>query len=250
VTKPQRGYVTAYGRLLAADSAGLYAGNPGSNADFNFTAKFNFVGSAIQGMARINFRHGSRAYEILADGIGSAAANPATRHAELIANARLTDVTNPFRRLLIATGLTLNLAMTDSPDTLGITLWNAAQLYYSSSWNGIETSERPVTGVLLVYAVPLPLASGASTSSDTPGASLAVTPRSSATATAQQPRLDDPIQLQSNTTRSFRVVRPRAGAVVASILSEDDALVGQATLDNGLLDVLALDREISAARRK
>ncbi|MEX0677895.1 MAG: sialidase family protein [Pirellulales bacterium] len=247
ITRPQRGYATAYGsQVTGVDSAGTYAGDPGSTINVSMTAKFNFTGATIGGLGIIKFRHGGRQYEIKADSFTSAAADPNTRHAEVIAVARLSDVTQPFQPVLIAANLTLNLALTDSPDTLGITLWNAGQLLYSSSWNGLETNERPFSGTLLVYAIPLAGGMGARAGTE---AGAAVAPSSLPASAAASPAAGDASQLQRNTSGSFGV-QTLAARATAAVLAQDDPVVEPAALDNELLNLLSLDRRILAARRK
>ena len=64
--------------------------------------------------------------------------------------ASLVDVTKGQKKTTIATGLTVQVTMTDrgkgTNDSIGLTLWDGSTLVFSSDWDGAQTLERPVTG--------------------------------------------------------------------------------------------------------
>jgi hypothetical protein len=67
----------------------------------------------------------------------------------VVAAARLRDVTNPFRPVLLDGQATVRITLDDNgapralADTLGITVWHkSGQLWFSSNWDGARTTEQ------------------------------------------------------------------------------------------------------------
>jgi hypothetical protein len=85
----------------------------------------------------------------------SLVADPETNEAIFISKANLVDITDPNNPVSIAGNLSLLISLTDSgdsqdPDSIGITLWNGNELWFSSNWTGTETIEQLLAGGNLV----------------------------------------------------------------------------------------------------
>jgi hypothetical protein len=195
---------------VASDSGGLYAADPGSNNSFAVNAKFSPNYSAIQGSVNVVVRHGGSNYQIKATEMQSLVADPITGQAELIAQAKLTNLATG---VVVGTNLTLDLVMTDngepgSADTFALTLWNSAsQLYYSSSWNGVLTSQQLLRGGNLQVHGHGSAAAGAVSSLAAVASDLTATPASVASASTSH-------------------VQPAAGQNIASQIAQATAATG------------------------
>jgi hypothetical protein len=71
--------------------------------------------------------------------------------ATFISKANLTDITDPLNPIGIAGNLSLIVTLTDngepgSSDTIGFTLWNGSELWFSSNWTGAQTEEQVLAG--------------------------------------------------------------------------------------------------------
>lgn len=145
---PQAGaHVSGAGQLTAANSAGLYAADAGSSISFSITSR-NMSGTA-DGSVTLTFDHtGSdgrkRTYQVQSTAVSSYGG--ASGIAAVVATANLSDVTDPRRPILLATGLRLNVSLTDrgspgSNDSIAFSLWGTGGLYFSSDWTGLGTAE-------------------------------------------------------------------------------------------------------------
>jgi hypothetical protein len=105
----------------------------------------------------IQFTSGGRSYLITSTSVESMgeATNARTSQADLRAKATLFDVTDLLHPVTVGSGLTLRMTATDrdhfgSGDSLGITLWNANTLLFSSEWTGAGTQELTLAGGTLI----------------------------------------------------------------------------------------------------
>ncbi len=79
-------------------------------------------------------------------------------NAVFISKASLIDITDPDNPISVAGNLTLMINLTDTgdsklADTIGITLWNGNELWFSSYWTGTKTLEQSLAaGNIIVRA--------------------------------------------------------------------------------------------------
>jgi hypothetical protein len=149
VTKPEASLLTGAGFLKPTRSAGSYPADPGSKATFAFLVA---GGKNVTGQVEVLYQSGNRVYEIRSTGLDSLGLASGPDRADLRGRASLVDVTNPFHPAAVATGLTVQLSMTDrgSRDSLGITVWNGNTLVFSSDWTGTRTQELNLAGGAVV----------------------------------------------------------------------------------------------------
>jgi YVTN family beta-propeller protein len=153
------------GSILAIPAAGLNAvGTAGfiaGNSTTNFDVKFNKSGTNPQGKARVTVRSPLNAitgtpdgkthtYVITSNSIASLSVNGSKASFASKANLveMVTNADGTVTAVTVDTAATFQLALTDSGaagDTLAVTL-NKSQggLWFSSSWNGNLTIERPI----------------------------------------------------------------------------------------------------------
>lgn len=170
VAEANGSFVTGGGYLAIDKSAGLYPAETGSKMNFGFNVNYKNAKN-IQGHVNILFRSGGRTYQIKSTAIDSLgiALKKSTGNgvcsgppsatcfgvADFRSKANLTDVTDPLAPVSLGGNLTLQMTMTDegdpgSADTLGITLWDANKLVFSSEWRGSKTVEQTLAGGNLV----------------------------------------------------------------------------------------------------
>jgi hypothetical protein len=123
--------------------------------NFGFNVKFNKKLTNLQGNVNIIVRQGDRVYQIKTNAMRSLVTDPETNEAIFISKANLIDITDPENPTSISGNLTLLISLTDNedsntPDSIGITLWNRNELWFSSNWTGTETIEQYLTGGNLV----------------------------------------------------------------------------------------------------
>jgi hypothetical protein len=143
ILRPDGSFLTGSGYLRPAGSAGQYPANPGSPVDFDLTAKPG-NGSSLT----VRFRSGDRGYEIRGSAIESLGVldTGGAGRADVRSTATLVDVTNPAQPVTVATGLTLQVTVTDRgepgrDDSVAITVWNGSTLVFSSDWTGARSQE-------------------------------------------------------------------------------------------------------------
>ncbi|MHC4594215.1 MAG: PKD domain-containing protein, partial [Planctomycetota bacterium] len=151
VSKPIENSVTGGGYLVNESPAGIFAGDSGLKTNFGFNVKFNKKLTNLQGHVNIIIRQGDRVYQVKTNAMWSLVADPTTNNATFISKANLIDVTNPDNPISIAGNLTLAVTVTDrgepgSSDSIGITLWNRNELWFSSNWTGTKTIEQLLMG--------------------------------------------------------------------------------------------------------
>ncbi|MFC1794484.1 tandem-95 repeat protein, partial [Planctomycetota bacterium] len=147
VSKPVENSVTGGGHIINEYSAGVFAGDVGLKTNFGFNLKFNKKLTNLHGKVNIIIRQGDRVYQVKTNATQSLVINPDTNQAIFVSKANLIDVTDPDNPLSIAGNLTLLISLTDSkdsetPDSIGFTLWNENELWFSSNWTGTETIEQ------------------------------------------------------------------------------------------------------------
>jgi hypothetical protein len=118
-----------------------------------------------EGDVQLLFKSGSKAYTVKTSGITSlgvafqdASGGPCRSHrrekcvgkAEVRAKASLYDVSVPWRPVLVASNLSLQVTATDNRrrgtrDSIGLTLWNGSALLFSSRWDGTQTVEQTLS---------------------------------------------------------------------------------------------------------
>ena len=103
----------------------------------------------------IIIRQGDRVYQIKTNAMRSLFVDPDTNEAIFISKANLVDITDPYNPISVAGNLSLLISLTDmgdssDPDSIGITLWERNELWFSSNWTGIETLEQLLAGGNLV----------------------------------------------------------------------------------------------------
>jgi hypothetical protein len=155
-------FITGGGYIVESTSAGQYAADAGSRANFGLNVKFNSSGKNLQGHSNIVIRRTEtdgkvHVYQIKSTAINSLGVDPKTPDlAQFSAKANLQDITDPINPISIDGNATLTITMTDNgepgtSDTIGITLLNkSGGLYFSSNWNGTKTVEQVLAGGNLV----------------------------------------------------------------------------------------------------
>ncbi|WP_326557757.1 M12 family metallo-peptidase [Micromonospora sp. NBC_01796] len=153
ITRAENRAVIGAGTLTPTRSAGAYALDRGSRADFTLLVAQARTGGGATGLATVTFQSGGRRYEVRSTDIRSFGARTGAGAdvLEWRSRASLFDVTDPRRAVAVGTGLTLRLTATDrgllsSRDGLGITLTDGERLLLSSDWNGARTGEINVSG--------------------------------------------------------------------------------------------------------
>ena len=145
---------------MLTNSAGLKAGDPGSNNNFGFSAKFNRGGRNLQGHINIIVRRteadGLHIYQVKGTVMSSLSIDPATGKATFTGKAVIRDVTDPNNPISIDGNATIQVTMDDngepgSSDTLGVTVWNKnGGMWFASNWNGTLTIEQLLAGGNLI----------------------------------------------------------------------------------------------------
>lgn len=158
VSKPLASdFITGGGYLVLWRSAGLYAGSPGTKANFGFNVKYNKSGKNLQGHLNLIVRSAGRVYQAKGNVMSSLSigGNQATFNGK----ASITDITDPLNPISIDGNATLQLVMTDegdagTTDTIAITVWNKnGGLWFASNWNSTNTEEQTLaSGNLVVHS--------------------------------------------------------------------------------------------------
>jgi hypothetical protein len=159
VARPLDDFITGGGYVVLSDSAGLYAGDAGSKANFGFSVKFNKKGTNLQGRVTLLVRVGGRIYRVKSNALRSLGISEENGipFAQFEAKANLVDVTDPNAPISMGGNLTLQMRMHDlgggtaGPDTIGFSLWAGHQgdeqlLLFSSNWGGNQTLEQDLAG--------------------------------------------------------------------------------------------------------
>jgi hypothetical protein len=163
--------VHGHGHVVLGSTAGTYAGDAMTKAEFDFDIKYKkppkakpgepLVVADLKGDLKIKFGIADRKYEITAKdkdlkSLGIASKTPAgvvctskpsttcLGLADLRADATLTDTTK--KKVVVGSNLALRITATDrgggKKDSIGITLWDGGTLVFSSDWTGTDTVER------------------------------------------------------------------------------------------------------------
>jgi parallel beta-helix repeat protein len=152
VSKPVENSVTGGGYLINESSGGIFAGDTDLKTNFGFNVKFNKKLTNLQGRVNIIIRQGDRVYQIKTNAMWSLVVDPETSNdAIFVSKANLMDITDPYNPISISGNLTLLISLTDSgnsvtADSIGITLWDGNDLWFSSNWTGTETLEQLLAG--------------------------------------------------------------------------------------------------------
>ena len=97
----------------------------------------------------------SAPHEIKTNATQSLVVNQESGDATFISKANPRDITDPDNPISIAGNLGLIITLTDAgepaiADSIGITLWNRDELWFSSRWTGVKTEEELLNGGNLV----------------------------------------------------------------------------------------------------
>lgn len=147
-------FITGGGYLLLDGSAGLFAGDPGTKANFGFNVKYNKSVKNLQGRINIIVRSAGRVYQAKGNVMSSLSivGNQATFNGK----ASIVDITDPLLPISIDGNATLQVVLTDNGDVgttdkIAFTVWNkGGGLWFASSWNGSRTVEQSLAGGNLV----------------------------------------------------------------------------------------------------
>ena len=155
VSMPLDNFITGGGYLINQNSGGTYAGDSGLKTNFGFNIKFNKKMTNLQGKFIAIVRRDGRVYQIKTNATDSLVADPKQSTATFVSKANLIDVTDPENPISIAGNLSLIVTLTDkseadSGDSIGLTLWNGNELWFSSNWTGSNTIEQLLAGGNLV----------------------------------------------------------------------------------------------------
>ncbi len=160
---PGSEFVTGGGHIVLGDqSAGTYAGTPGSKMNFGFNMKWNPAGRNLQGNINVIFRRYEagvwRKYQIRSNKINSMAVSltdPDYRKAVISTKATLRDITDPLNPVPL--GGNFNLAMdayestvaqNGSLDKIVVTLSGKGGqgILFSSQWIGTGPAPQLLNG--------------------------------------------------------------------------------------------------------
>jgi hypothetical protein len=153
VSKPLADFITGGGYLVLTNSSGKYAGQSGTKMNFGFNVKFNKSKTNLQGHVNIIIRSAdSHVYQIKTTATDSLVANIITGVAQFTSKCNIADITNPLSTIGVASGVSLQISMTDrgepgKDDTFAVTVWDKSnKLLFSSSWIGGKTVEQILGG--------------------------------------------------------------------------------------------------------
>ncbi len=158
VYKPNGDFITGGGYIKPTNSEGIYASTPGLKTNFGFNVKYNKKGNKLKGHMNVIFRiqenDGIHTYQIKGNAIESLGVNvedDENQTAEFITKANLTDITDPLNTVSLGGNLFLKVEISDkgepgSNDLIGFNLTRNGELYYSSNWTGIKTSQMLLSG--------------------------------------------------------------------------------------------------------
>ncbi|HLG33432.1 MAG TPA: M12 family metallo-peptidase [Bacteroidia bacterium] len=151
VAKPLPNFISGGGYIVLSASAGIKAGDAGSNNNFGFSLKFNQSGNNLQGNMNTIIRRtetdGLHIYQIKANVMTSLVVQPLTVGGTATFNgkANIRDITNPLAPVSVDGNATMQVKMRDNgepgtSDSIAITIWNKqGGLWYSSNWNSTLT---------------------------------------------------------------------------------------------------------------
>jgi hypothetical protein len=91
-------FISGGGHIIAVDSKGPYASDPGRKVNFGFNVKWNKTMKRLQGNLNLVFRIGDKIYQVKANSMSSLSINslnPCSQQAYFTSKANLTDVTLP-----------------------------------------------------------------------------------------------------------------------------------------------------------
>jgi hypothetical protein len=164
-------FITGGGHLAINSSAdGAYAPMANSKLNFGFNVRINKNGKNLIGKMNIVYRRmeadGLHTYQIKSNAttsLGTNTIDESTKIAEFVSKANLTDVTvldDYGNGVEVAGNLTLHVTMTDKGepgdmDQIAFSLYNSDvvdpnALWFSNSWDGINTIEQLLDGGNLV----------------------------------------------------------------------------------------------------
>jgi hypothetical protein len=158
ISKLGTGMVTGGGYIVNSASVGSYAGTSGARTNFGFNVKNNKTGKNLQGHVNAIIRRLEggvwKTYQMTTTATDSLAENitsPTTGTAQFTTKATLVNITNPLAPVIVASGLQLQITVTDNgepgnTDKVSFTLWNGSTLIYSSNWSGTKTLEQILAG--------------------------------------------------------------------------------------------------------
>ncbi len=159
IYKPEGDFITGGGYIIATESYGDFAADPGRKVNFGFNVKFNKKGKNLQGKMTLivrrleddgthTYRFKTNATESLGMDLGG---EGECDYAEFTSKANLTDITDPLNPIVLGGNLQIRATLTDcgepgKNDQIGITVWDKNTLLFSSNWDGVETLEQVLEG--------------------------------------------------------------------------------------------------------
>jgi hypothetical protein len=156
VARPDGDFITGGGYLINRESFGAHGGADGLKTNFGFNVKFNKKMTNLQGhfnaiVRRDDGAGGIQVLQIKSNASESLGIDPSFGWATFVSKSNLTDITDPLNPTEVSGNLSLIVTLTDNgepgtDDSIGFTLWNGNELWFSSHWNGAETVEQVLDG--------------------------------------------------------------------------------------------------------
>jgi hypothetical protein len=146
VSRPCAATVAGEGFLVASHSAGLIAADPETRSVFEFGVRAHGRQAKIHGHFHAIIRSRGRIYLIKSEALDSLTVNPTASKASFAGKARIVDLTNLLRPVVVDEEVDLEVTAAEREnsergDALAVTLWKkSGELYYSSHWNGAKTA--------------------------------------------------------------------------------------------------------------
>lgn len=164
VYEPQRDLVAGLGSIEPIEPAGAYAPNTGKKVIYGILAKYNSSGDRLFGVLSILYSrtvdeitsyYSINSYSVTSLGVNTSIADMKT--AVLVADAKLTDVTQPFSPVTLAENLSLQLDLIDKGepgdnDEMAISLFDGNELLFSSNWQeNLTIADLLFNGNIIIY---------------------------------------------------------------------------------------------------
>ena len=141
---PNQRHVDGKGNITIGPSGGTHPADTGSRLNFELDVRFKSA-SGPTGFVEVVYEGGGKAYRIRSNDIDALGAFAGD--ADFRATARLMDITNRGRPILVADGLMLRVTADGTdPDAIGLTLWGVNRLVFSSRWTGFSTLDQLLAG--------------------------------------------------------------------------------------------------------
>jgi len=162
VYKPAGDFITGGGYIIPVNPiipVAKYPSNPNTKTNFGFMVKYNKTGKNLQGNLNFIWRtEGGRIFQAKSNSMTSLGVNifdEADKIAVFVAKCNVRDLSPLSAPIPNSGGLLMYVTMHDkgepgNMDVIGFTIWNGNELWYSSNWNGLSTSEMNLVGGNLV----------------------------------------------------------------------------------------------------